>query len=290
MLLKGKNTFTQIEIDQIFELIKRRVKASASEQKKIRNEIRKIGFYGKDDWGIVNLQIEDLELLINVGKIEIIKDEKTNLTQSKVNKNWPQIVDSMSHKINTERTSFSNVNFSVEQNCNNIFKSFDPLCNNDREIDNKAGNYIICLRKGSKLPKVDINPIFKTFKGLEVIYTGIASKSLRNRDYKQHFTGNNAGSSTLRKSLGSLFGYNKILRDSKTKKRTKFNPEDEQKLSEWMKANLILYYSTSKDYLKIEEELIKSLNPPLNIKDNYNIENKEFRNLLSKLRKLSVVN
>ena len=42
MLLKGKNTFTQIEIDQIFELIKRRVKASASEQKKIRNEIRKI--------------------------------------------------------------------------------------------------------------------------------------------------------------------------------------------------------------------------------------------------------
>lgn len=57
-----------------------------------------------------------------------------------------------------------------------------------------------------------------------------------------------------------------------------------------MKANLILYYSTSKDYLKIEEELIKSLNPPLNIKDNYNIENKEFRNLLSKLRKLSVVN
>ena len=42
---------------------------------------------------------------------------------------------------------------------------------------------------------------------------GISTVSIRKRDYQQHFIGNNAGKSTLRKSLGSLMGFPKIPRD-----------------------------------------------------------------------------
>lgn len=71
--LKGKNTFTQNEIDQLKDLIRQRVNAPRNEQKSIRNKMRRIGFYGKDDWGITDCQISDLDALIKSGEITIIK-------------------------------------------------------------------------------------------------------------------------------------------------------------------------------------------------------------------------
>ena len=76
----------------------------------------------------------------------------------------------------------------------------------------------------------------------EVIYVGISSKSLRNRDFRQHFNGN-AGSSTLRKSIGSLFGFKKIPRSqNQDDGKTKFNERDESFISDWMRRNLEFYY------------------------------------------------
>lgn len=162
---------------------------------------------------------------------------------------------------------------------------FDPSTDSEIIIDNSSGNYILCLKKNSTLPAVAIKPILTNFEGLEVIYTGIASGSLRTRDFRQHFNGNNAGRSTLRKSLGVLFGYKQIPRDGNpTTRKTKFNFENEQKLSEWMCNNLVMYFLPTSDFKNIEIELINQFNPPLNLKDNRNIINLDYRRLLSSLR------
>ena len=45
--MKGKNEFTQNEINEIVALIRKRCSAPQSEQTKIRNKMRRIGFYGR---------------------------------------------------------------------------------------------------------------------------------------------------------------------------------------------------------------------------------------------------
>ena len=169
-----------------------------------------------------------------------------------------------------------------------LFHLFDPQKMDSKILPNAAGNYIFLLREGCKLPQIEISPEIQRIciegKSYQAVYTGIASKSIRQRDYRQHFIGNDASRSTLRKSLGSLFGYNLIPRKKGDFDHKKFNSEDEQKLSEWMHNNLLLAYFVNVNPEKLENELIKELNPPLNISKNPSTINAKFRDLLSKLR------
>ena len=167
-------------------------------------------------------------------------------------------------------------------------KLFDPMTMDSSMLPNVAGNYVFLLRKGSQLPKIDIEPKIPevTLDGntYQAIYTGIASESLRKRDYRNHFVGNNASYSTLRKSIGSLFGYDLIPRKEGDLKYKKFKPADEEKLTEWMMSNLLLAFVENADPESMEDKLIAELNPPLNLEKNHNKVNAEFRALLSKLR------
>ena len=73
-------------------------------------------------------------------------------------------------------------------------------------------------------------------------------------------------------------GCNLIPRDSDPSTgKTKFNTHDEERLTDWMLKNLIMYYLPTSDYIEIERHLIAHLNPPLNIKDNDNLINNNFR-------------
>ena len=172
-------------------------------------------------------------------------------------------------------------------------KLFDPMTMDSSMLPNVAGNYVFLLRKGSHLPKVDIEPKIPevTLDGntYQAIYTGIASESLRRRDYRNHFVGNNASYSTLRKSIDSLFGYDLIPRKEGDLKYKKFKPADEEKLTEWMMSNLLLAFVENAAPKSLEEKLIAKLNPPLNLEKNHNKVNAEFRTLLSKLRRRHVI-
>lgn len=267
MTMKGKDTFTSTEISELRSLIKLRVNADRSRQKSIRAKMRKIGFYGSDDFGIIDLQPSDFERLINSGRIKISGQ------QTYINKKV--LKQKLTQKPKTK----------LSKNLKNRFTLFDPnRCTSD-EIPDNPGNYIICLKKGSQLPDIGVEYEMKTYQGLNVIYTGIAGKSLRKRDYRQHFTGNNAGSSTVRKSLGFLFGYPKIARDKNPSNgKTKFKKSDEIKLSEWMKSNLVLFYKSNMSPDTLENELIEELNPPLNLSKNKSSINHKFRKKLSELR------
>ena len=71
--MKGKNEFTQSEINEIVALIRKRCSADREEQKQIRADMRRIGFYGRDDFGIFDMTEEKFYRLIESKKI-IIKD------------------------------------------------------------------------------------------------------------------------------------------------------------------------------------------------------------------------
>lgn len=138
---------------------------------------------------------------------------------------------------------------------------------------------------------MDHEPSIITYgdKKYELIYTGISEDGLRNRDYHQHFTGNNAGRSTFRKSLGSLMGLEKTYRSAaergKTNPKTKFTDADEIKLSEWMRRNLLLLFMPNDNPKAYENTMIMEFNPPLNLQGNSNFINSGFRKHLSELRK-----
>ena len=73
--MKGKNEFTQNEINEIVSLI-RKISSTSTPQKKqkqIRDKMRRIGFYGRDDFGISDMTEEKFYGLIESKKI-IIKD------------------------------------------------------------------------------------------------------------------------------------------------------------------------------------------------------------------------
>lgn len=177
---------------------------------------------------------------------------------------------------------------------NNSFKLFDPMKDCESILPDLPRNYFIVLRPTSQLAPIKVTPEFHYIdynnNHYPIIYTGISNISIRKRDYHQHFIGNNAGRSTLRKSIGSLMGFSKIPRDKNNSDngKTKFNENDEETLSQWMRENLLLFYSVEnrkKEQIEtLEQEFINDYNPPLNILGNKNSVNKEYRALLKTLR------
>ena len=119
---------------------------------------------------------------------------------------------------------------------NNSFKLFDPMKDCESILPDLPGNYFIVLRPTSQLAPIKVTPEFHYIdynnNHYPIIYTGISNISIRKRDYHQHFIGNNAGRSTLRKSIGSLMGFSKIPRDKNNSDngKTKFNENDEETL------------------------------------------------------------
>ncbi len=80
--MKGKKIFTNNEIEQIKNLTRRKISAPSSEQKQIRNRIRSIGFYYSDFSNSKGYDVNDIELLIRNGEIQI-NDKIESLTDSK---------------------------------------------------------------------------------------------------------------------------------------------------------------------------------------------------------------
>lgn len=167
------------------------------------------------------------------------------------------------------------------------FILFNPANGSLQEIPTGAGNYFVVLREGCHLPATEFSLQIAQFRGMNIIYTGVAgpSSGLRRRITRAHL-GNNAGRSTLRLSLGVLMGFTLVPRDigKPNNGHVRFCSEDEKELTAWMKGNMLFYFLPNDGYETMEDELIATLNPPLNLSKNANPVNKEFRALLSELR------
>lgn len=167
--------------------------------------------------------------------------------------------------------------------------TFIPTIDMSTKLPDAAGAYLICAKNTDVLTARMKELEYSYVNGLPVIYVGIAgrptsrTKSIRKRDYRNHFNGK-ARSSTLRKSLGVLFGFEKEYESETNNLKYKFIDEHEEKLSEWMKDNLIMHFVTIDNPMEFEIYLINTYEPPLNLKDNKSEKNRDFREELSQLR------
>lgn len=131
----------------------------------------------------------------------------------------------------------------------------------------------------------------------QIIYIGKTESSQEKRDAKTHFTTGKTGSSTVRKTIGSLLCGQEYLKPiprndiDYTKgiySHFKFAPESEEIITNWMKNNLALSfydYRENKNLIdKLETEIIKELKPILNI-DHKNSEN-PYKEQILQLRKI----
>jgi hypothetical protein len=162
---------------------------------------------------------------------------------------------------------------------------FDPQCDNPKDLPDQTGIYMICVKNKSSLNEKMLSAVYQEIIGFPIIYIGISeAQGLKSRDYQNHFNGT-ARNSTLRKSLGSLFGWrsDRIYDNSG---RYRFNSTREQELTRWMRDNLVMLYwfNLNIDIGDLETKLINELDPPLNISKNKSPINEAFRKELKKLR------
>lgn len=129
----------------------------------------------------------------------------------------------------------------------------------------------------------------------QIIYIGKTESSQEKRDAKTHFTTGKTGSSTVRKSIGSIICATENLRpiprnDSDYKKgrfsHFRFDQPSEEIITKWMKNNLALsfyeYPRTKQEIEKLETEIIDNFIPILNISKN---PKNAFKDTLQQLRK-----
>jgi hypothetical protein len=167
--------------------------------------------------------------------------------------------------------------------------TFIPTIDMPTKLPDEAGAYLLCAKNTDVLPARMKELEYSYVNGLPVIYVGIAGrptsrvKSMRKRDYRNHFNGK-ARNSTLRKSLGVLFGFEKEYESETNNLKYKFIDEHEEKLSKWIKDNLTMHFITIENPMEFEIYLINTYEPALNLKDNKGEKNRAFREELSQLR------
>lgn len=128
-----------------------------------------------------------------------------------------------------------------------------------------------------------------------IIYIGKTEYSQKKRDEKTHFATGATGSSTVRKSIGSLLRTknnlipiprNNLDYQKRRFSHFKFDTRSEEIITEWMINNLALafyeYSGSRKEIKYLEAELINTLVPVLNISKN---PKSSFRKFLQQLRK-----
>lgn len=155
----------------------------------------------------------------------------------------------------------------------NLFKPTDDSLT---ELPHIPGVVVICTKNIDVLPKSMSGLKYSYINGLPVIYTGITSNIYSRTN--DHFNGTTQRS-TLRKSFGALFAFERLYVGEKNK--FSFTPENEAELSRWMKNNLVMYYALVDNPEYFKTHMINYFEPPLNLAGNNGEKNRPFREELS---------
>lgn len=146
-----------------------------------------------------------------------------------------------------------------------------------KDFSDQPGIYSIFF-SGNKFLVEGANP-----KENEIIYVGKTESSQKSRDADTHFKSGKTGSSTVRRSIGSLlreeFKLEPIPRNDSDflagrTSHYKFDPAGEEIITHWMQSNLALsfyeYPKSRTEIVNLETKLIHKLIPILNIDKNPN--------------------
>ena len=255
--MKGKSSFTIAEISEIKRLISLRIKADRSTQKSIRNKMRKIGFYGRDDFGIQDCQLSDFENLIRCGVIVIDDGKRLSSPVSSTPR------QAATCKVVSTPTPTALAPVEAKEAENALIKGNFVAVNTmtDYSVQDVPGLYCIKLRKGVHLP-----PESGRVREDGIIYIGQASKSLRKRLWKQEL--NQKGVATFFRSMGAILGYlpPKGSLYGKSTHNYKFSPEDTEAIRKWMRQSLLVnWIALGNEHMnEVEEYLIGKYRPLVN--------------------------
>lgn len=102
-----------------------------------------------------------------------------------------------------------------------------------------------------------------------LLYIG-ASRDLAEREFGQHFNSASTGFSTLRRTLGAILKGRLELRAIPRSPGSKpsfyrFQAEDEERLTDWMRSNLLIGVCGLGIAGELERQVIGRLEPPLNL-------------------------
>ena len=261
--MKGKNTFTVSEINELKRLIALLVKADRSTQKSIRAKMRRMGFYGWDDYGIKDCQPEDLDKLIKNGEIKVIADIAT-LKYS---------LNNTTHYDGRKEESATPVAVEAHKEGNEVdkkltggqFVAVNSL--NELQVPTVSGLYCIKLRKGVLLPAE-----YRKIREDGIIYIGKA-EDLRERLWGEEL--NLKGPATFFRGIGAILGYlppkGSLIGKSNQNNYT-FSAEDTEAIRKWMRQSLFVNWITldERQSEDVEKTLIKKYQPLMNYSHNPN--------------------
>lgn len=247
-----KTTFTKSEYAELKKLISKKVLADRSEQKRIRDKIRKIGFYYSDFSSKKGYHVSDLEELVRNKLIKIIGG-----TTNEINPKSTIQKVALKTKTPQPKVKFGSIDKSKFQNFNDL---------NDSTLS-KTGLYLIKLKKGAKLP-VRYQTILDQ-RSHKIIYIGIAQgQSLRDRLNQEIY---HTSPGTFFRSIGAVLNYKPVpghLKGKSNQKNYKFSPSDTNSITNWLLKNTEFVIKEVEGDFSIEDELIKEYCPLLNDKSN----------------------
>lgn len=256
MAQKGKTHFTSLEVDRIKELINRKIKADPSEQKSIRNAIRKIGFYYSDySDSKKGYTVDDFDYLIQSGQITInsklesvISGRSDSLQSGKIHRNDFQKKPVNLSKILEQLLSEEN------------FQNYDNL---DPNKLSQTGFYCVKLKEKSSLPEKYDRILAK--RAHRYIYIGKAEKQSLAGRLGQEIKHVSPG--TFFRSIGAVLGYLPIqghLVDKANQNNYKFSREDTSSIVEWLITNVEISIVNHSGDFEVEKYLIRDVKPLLN--------------------------
>lgn len=147
-------------------------------------------------------------------------------------------------------------------------ENFKSAATIDKFIPDEPGIYCIRIKDISYLPE-PFNNLIKV-RNHNIMYIGIASKSLRKRFLNQELRANGHG--TFFRSIGAILGYRPVqgsLLTKANKRNYKFSSENDRKIIEWINANLFVNWVEIKgDFEVIETGMIQRHLPLLNLAKN----------------------
>ena len=186
------------------------------------------------------------------------------LKTAKISVSKPKVITPDNNK-NYEK---ENINKEINEAALMDSKKFRSVANIDLAVPKKPGLYCIRIKDTYALPEPFRTELTK--REHNIIYIGIASKSLHKRMLNQELRANGHG--TFFRSLGAVLGYKppfNSLSDKKNKRNYKFSSSDEKEIINWINQNLLVNWISQKtDLEKLETILLKKYQPILNIAKN----------------------
>jgi hypothetical protein len=147
-------------------------------------------------------------------------------------------------------------------------KNFKSAAVIDNIVPHTPGLYCIRITDGNKLP-APFNKLLAD-RNHNIIYIGIASKSLKTRFLNQELRANGHG--TFFRSIGAMLGYRPAkgsLKDKTNKRNYRFLPSDEIRIIEWINKYLTInWVEINEDLEAIETALLDKYRPLLNLAKN----------------------